>query len=288
METQVGAQLRDGCGGELRLHDPQEDGLRHVDLGDASDALDAGALRFEVTRPVDRRRERRQLGERHRVIGVVRVAPLDACQRRLGQLRLEPQDGGRVRTGLLRRLAAEHQDPRHESGVLPAQLDAFRIGLEVVVAIGKAETRGLDRDDDERGVDRVLVGARLEEERARALVVQPRNRGDELGAGRQRGDPVEHRTQGPDTGGVDRRGVHAGREIVADFLLHCRAVGRLRVFFEDAPEKLLVVGRELGVDAPRGLVFGDRVARHPAAASEAVEIGAGVDAAVEARQVERR
>ena len=118
-------------------------------------------------------------------------------------------------------------------------------------------------------------------------MVQRRNGGDELFAGLQRVDVREAGLDRLEAGGVDRRSVHAGLEVVAHLLLHGRAVGSLGVGLEDAPEKLLVFIRELRVDAPRCLVRGDGIVLHPATAGELVEVDAGIDTLVHAVEIER-
>src|SRR5580704_12097034 len=86
---------------------------------------------------------------------------------------------------------------------------------------------------------------------------------------------------------VNRCGVHARSEVVANLLLNRSAILRFRVSFKDAPQKLLVLVAELRIDAPARLVGGDRVVLLPAAAGELIEVHTGVYRAVEAGDVER-
>ena len=64
--------------------------------------------------------------------------------------------------------------------ILLAQLHALRIGLQVVVAVRQAEAAGAELDDHQRRVHRILARAGAEEEAAGIVVVQSRDRGDEL------------------------------------------------------------------------------------------------------------
>ena len=96
----------------------------------------------------------------------MRIAALDARERGLGERGLDAQDRCRVGLGLLGRFAAERQQLLDVGDVLLAQLHALCVGLEVVVAVGQAETAGAHLDDDHRGVNRILIGAGVEEEAA--------------------------------------------------------------------------------------------------------------------------
>ncbi len=111
--------------------------------------------------------------------------------------------------------------------------------------------------------------------------------GDERVAGVEVVDVRRAGIGGLDAGFVDGGGVHAGGEVVADLLLDGVAVFSGGCVLQDAPEELLVVVGELGVDAPGGLIGGDGVVLLPAAAGELVEVDAGVDGAVEVGDVER-
>ena len=62
----------------------------------------------------------------------------------------------------------------------------------------------------------------------------------------------------------------------------------LGVILENAPEKLLVVVGQLGVDTPRGLIGGDGIVFLPAPAAEFIEVSTGVNRAVKAGHVKRR
>ena len=82
-------------------------------------------------RPVEGRSDLAELGDRHHVIGIVRIAPLHACERRLGERRLDTKRRIGVRLGLVSGLSAERQQLLDVSNVLFAQLDALRIGLQI-------------------------------------------------------------------------------------------------------------------------------------------------------------
>jgi len=72
-------------------------------------------------------------------------------------------------------------------------------------------------------------------------VVERGEGGEELLAGLEGVDLCQRRLDRLAAEGVNRGGVHAGGEVVAYLLLDGRAVGGLGVFFQNSPEKLLVV-----------------------------------------------
>src|SRR6185369_1171445 len=88
---------------------------------------------------------------------------------------------------------------------------------------------------------------------------------------------------------VDSGLIHAGREEVTDQLLRRVSAGRLlREVVEDTPEETLIVLIQLAVNAPSGLVGGDRIVLHPSAAGVLVEVDAGVCRLVHRVHIEAR
>ena len=87
---------------------------------------------------------------------------------------------------------------------------------------------------------------------------------------------------------VDGRGVHAGGKVVADLLLHGRAVLSPSHRLRECPRGTAGSHCRAWRRRSTGLVGGDGIVLHPAAAGELVEVDAGVDGAVEAGDVERR
>src|SRR5262245_47382617 len=86
---------------------------------------------------------------------------------------------------------------------------------------------------------------------------------------------------------VDRPLVHARGEIVADLSRDRVArFGRVCRILQDAPEVATVVVPELRVDAPAGLIGGNRVVLPPAAARVLVEVGAGIRRAIHGRDIQ--
>src|SRR5205823_11032105 len=85
----------------------------------------------------------------------------------------------------------------------------------------------------------------------------------------------QSRLQRPPARFLDSGFVHAGGEIIPDFLLHSASARcALRQAVENSPEKLLVLALELAVDAPARLVGRDGVVLHPSVAGEPVEVDA--------------
>ena len=145
MEAQVSLKRVDRLVGELCLHGLHELRLRNVELRNIRSALHG-----EVMRPVDGRRKLRQLRDGHKVVSLVRIAALDAGERRFGQRRLDAHDGVGVRLGFVCRFAGEHEHMLHIVEVLITKFDAALVGLEIVVAIWQAKPSGTDFDDHQR------------------------------------------------------------------------------------------------------------------------------------------
>ena len=88
---------------------------------------------------------------------------------------------------------------------------------------------------------------------------------------------------------LDRGLVHAGRVVVADFLVHRAALGiRRRRRLEDLAQRRLVALGQLVEASVAGAIGGHRVALEPSAAGELVEVVAGLDGTVEGGGIEAR
>src|SRR5258706_15235300 len=100
--------------------------------------------------------------------------------------------------------------------------------------------------------------------------------------------PVQIRLQWPPARFLDGGFVHAGGEIIPDFLLRrAPAGGALRQAVENSPEETLVLPGELAVYAPARLVGRDGVGPYSSAAGKLVEVDAGIRRLVH-RSEERR
>ena len=105
----------------------------------------------------------------------------------------------------------------------------------------------------------------------------------------ERGDLIQPRFQRRGACLFHSRFVHTGVEIVADFCRDLATVGyRLRSFFQNAPQKALVVFRKLGVDIPAGLIRWNRILLDPAATGVVIEVGARIDAGIDRTDLEVR
>ena len=233
----------------------------------------------EVRVPVDVRRALRQLGERHQVVGVVRIAERDVVERVLRQPRLEREDG--VGGVFRRRPSGELQRALDVGAILLSRLDEARLGLHVVVAIGQPEAAGKDLRDGARRL--VLIGERRESERHRhAEIVQTADHLLHVGCVLHRVDLGEQRGQRLHTRRIDRGLIHARRVVIADLLLDAAprpvALGQL---FEDVAETLLVDLAGLPSPAPSLHRRRDRVGGPPGAVGELEEIAARIGGAIE-------
>jgi hypothetical protein len=213
---------------------------------------------------------------------------LHSRKRRPGKLRLDVQDARSVRVRLCHRLSAQCEQLGNVIGILLAQLHTLGIRLQVVVAIRQAESAGTQLRNHDRRVDRILARAGAKEVAAWSIVVQLRNGRQKFGPRTERIDAGKRRLDGPIALGVDRFPVHARLKVVAHLLLNRCAVHSLGVLFQDAPQKLLVLIGELGVDIPRSLISRNRVQRLPPSADILVEVHAWIHAAIHAGEIERR
>ena len=198
------------------------------------------------------------------------------------------QNAGCVGVGLLGGLAAEGEQLRDVVSVLPAQLHALGVGLQVVVAIWQAESAGADLNNHRGGIHGVLIRPRAKEEIAGSIVMQRGDGSEQLWPRLECIDPRKLWLDWLVTVGIDGGLVHAGLKVVADLLLDRCAVGSLGVLLQDAPEKLLILIRKLRVDVPCGLVGGNRVQLLPSTAGVLIEVHARVDAAIHAGEIKRR
>jgi hypothetical protein len=134
------------------------------------------------------------------------------------------------------------------------------------------------------GVVPVDVGSEPEED-VHADAVQVRDERRQI-CGSGPCDPGELGVEGHEPPGLDCRLVHAGRVVVAG-LDAVDVAGRCRAL-EDAAERLEVALLELGEPTPALPVGRHGIGRHPAAARELVEVGAGAGVPIQIRQLEAR
>ena len=124
---------------------------------------------LEICAELKRGRERIDLVDLHRVVDVVRIAPLDAGERSLGQRGFDLHRRGGLCVGLGLGLAGEDKQLRQVGHVALANLFASCVGLGVVVAVGQAEAAGAEPTIIISAVLRILFRARIEEVQAAAV-----------------------------------------------------------------------------------------------------------------------
>ena len=150
LPLQVGSPVGERCLADLQIDLAYEFRLTHVEVGAREPRVG------KIPAPVDSRRELREFREGHLVIDGARVAQRHIVQGSLGQALLDPKHRGRGPLSLRLAIAGE---PEHPPDVGPVALAGFlkaRLGLEVVIAIGKPEPAGVDGRKRHRGV--VVVG----------------------------------------------------------------------------------------------------------------------------------
>ena len=253
-------QLRDAGDGARLRHDQR---------------IDRRADALQIGDEVEARRALHQLRDRHLVIGLVGVAAVDAAPADLSDLRFEIDD----RLGALRGIGLAGEREHLGQVRLIGGLLLGVLLLEVIVAIGQAETRLAHLDDI--GFGRLIVLADAAAKRNRdAVTVSLREQRGVIRLGRAF-DRVEPRLDRREALRLDRAGVEIGGVGRAD--LGARLLGR---GLQDAPG---AIARQIGErveGAEARLIGGDGGRLRPGAVGVVVEIVARRDAAVHARFVE--
>ncbi len=242
----------------------------------------------EELREVEARSFGVQGRERLLVVGLLRVAVLDARDGHLGELRFEREDHVGLGLRRLRRVADELEHLRDVRAVRLAQVLRLGVVLQVVVPVGEAEAALVEDPDVARGVPRVLRDAEAEA-RVRAREVQLGEDGGQVVGRLQLRDRREGRRERGGAGLLARRGVHAGRVEVGDFLLRCalRPVGLPGRLLEDRLHDVAVAVRQRVEAAVAAAVGRDRVSGEPRAVRELVEVLAGLRRRVEVGGIDR-
>ena len=256
---------RPGDAGEgARLVDDQLISLR-------ADTIQIGA-------EIEARRAALELGDRHLVIGLGRIAALDLSPVGAGDFRFEVEDGlgpcGSVG------LARESQHLRQEFEILRAVLRDLGVRLQIIIAVGHADAALSDVQD----VLVVLLVIEIDEGRERtadAEAVGAGHQGGIAGLARQRANLVQPRLERRQALGLDSRGVQIG--VVRDADL---AVRILRRFFDDCPGPALRQIVEQGEHAVVRLVGRDRSGPRPGAVRVGVEIVTRSNGRIHPRLVE--
>ena len=140
------------------------------------------------------------------------------------------------------------------------------------------------------GIAEILIGPEAEQPSAAVVAgMFHRHEARQIALALDRCNFVEHRFQRSRAQAFDARFVHAGCEVIADLLLHGRAIGDgFRSLLQHSPKKLTVLLGQLSVHAPRGLVAGNRIALHPSAAGVLIKIDAWIGGAIHGWNVQAR
>jgi hypothetical protein len=283
LERDVEAEVRPPRGEPLAREEPldpaDEAGLGDVQRGDGREA--AGG---EVVGPAERGRELLELPHGELVVDPLRIALLHPGERGLRERGLDPHHRPRAARRRPRRIAGEPKHARRVHEVPRADVAEARLRVQVVVAVGEAETARVERGDDDVGVLRVGLRGHREEGIHRAVELPEKRREVALRAQVRDQRQIGRHRRGAEP--LHARLVHARAEEVAHLLLLARAVLLPRELVEQPPEELLVLARELRVDVPARLVGRDRVRAHPAATGVGVEVGARIRRSIHRRRIE--
>ncbi len=276
--AQVVLQHRHRRRGDELVHRGQEFRLADDDVP----RMDAPGA--EARRPVDRGRVlRRELGRRHAVVVLLRIAQVGQLARSGGERRLELHHlrGGGLRARLV--AAEQLQAARDVVDVLGADLGDALLGVEVEVALGQAQAALADVHRH-RVAGLVVLADADAEQAAHADRLEIEDRVDRVG---RRGDGVDARelpAQRRRAEALGQRGVHRRRPEVADLLLVAARRGlRLRRVLVDRAQARVELLVHRVADAPGRFRRRDRVRLQPAAIGVLEEVHARVHRPVHVR-----
>ena len=215
------------------------------------------------------------------MIGGGRIAAGRTIERRVGELRFEREDRAAVGFRLCRRCLQHPEHVLYVAEIFLFQLQRSRIGLQVIVAVGQAESALIDVGDLPGRI--AQVGSRAEpEEHVDADALQVRHERRQVIDPRERGDLRKICREAPLALRLDAGLVHARGVVIARLLPH--DVGRRRL--ENASQNCKILILELIETSPALPIGRHRIRRHPAAAGELVKVGAGIDAPIERQELD--
>ena len=236
--------------------------------------------RGQVLLPFEIGREQRQLAHGHLVIGVGGIAPRHAIHGGFGQGRLELHDHAgcclKIRAGALG-LRQQREQGANVLFVLFAQLDGSRVGLQIVVAVRKAEAALIHLGDLLVGLLIVLPNVEIEE-RAHAGHVQPDHLGRQFALGSERVDLLQQRLDGLNALSLDSRFIHAGGVEFPDL--------RVPSLFQDAAFDRQIAVRQFVEARPAGLIGRNGIVLAPCPAGVLIEVLAWIDGGIHGLQVD--
>ena len=255
--------------------------------------VDGGCVRrmagLEVIRPVERWSQSLQLRRSHFMKQLIRIALIHARERSFCQRRLDLHHGLGVSLRRGRRLAEQFEHVLHVFHIFLPRLLGLRVGLGVVIAVGKAQTARVGKRDHAAGILHNPDSIRIQ-------TACHRPRFQDAGAPGMRADRESSASlaiasssgfSGADSGLLHRGLVHAGGEVVADLSFHhvpCRTwLGR---FHQNPPQETLVVLVQLGINVPARLIRRDRILLDPSPARVVVKVGARIHRPVHGRCVQ--
>ena len=260
-------------GGQRRGVDQGDHRLDHVRRADVQVGRLRHALRAQLCRPVVARILLLQLREGAHVPGLVTITQPDLVplRPRHGGFQRQHRLGARFRVGSGDASKTEHALDMVE--VCRADLHESRIAIEIVIAIRQAQTADAKADLIAIGI--LAIGSDVEAERRITAVDCGAPEGVDQGRFRvDCGDPVQHRTQWRDAGGIAGGTIHVAAVEVAD-LLRIAAGGKIGALAQalDQTAHLFVCLIAQRIETAVGRLVGlELVAGYPVAAGIAVEV----------------
>ena len=236
----------------------------------------AHAEPVQVDGPVDGRRQRVQLRDRHLVVVLVRIAQV----RKLARRAREPRLQGHNRRGLASGLCAviAHQDEYRSDifRVLGAHLRRARVGVEIVFAVRHAET-ALRHVEGVSFAVLLVLGDFVAIEYSDAVCMHARRLRHHVPGRLQVSYLVQLVAQRLEADLLDRHGIHSGIPEIAYLLGDARFFVLGHGLFIDVQQAVVELLLHEAVDAPARFVRGYGVVLHPAAVGVVEEIVRGID-----------
>ncbi len=175
-------------------------------------------------------------------------------------------------------IASQLEHVLHVLGIVFADFDRLRIGLQIVIAIGQRQTAGTQAGDSAIGILGVGLGAESEQQGDAAALQASHLIGD-AGGIFHGSDAIQLRFERSNTLVGDRRGIHAAGVKIANHLFQPSAIlfggGRLQNVGEF--DSLVVILEFVETSVACAVSAGQWMTGVPVAARVLIEIGTWID-----------
>ena len=158
---------------------------------------------------------------------LVRIALLHASKRRFRQRRLNVHHRLRVSFRERRQITQQFEHMLHVLYIFLAGLIGFRVGLGVVIAVGKAQPAGVGKCNDTAGVRKILIRSKSEQHAvARDFQMLPSQVRRQIAQRMQSCDRRKLRLDRRKPSFLHSRLIHASGKVIADLGFYYIPVAR--------------------------------------------------------------